>query len=275
MNLFISDLDGTLLNKNAQLTDYSRRTINLLVEKGMSFTAATARTYATVSKILNGLHVNAPIILMNGALIRDLQKNEYVYSAIIDNSVSNKIISIMHEMNLYSFMYTIQNGDMIPYYEKIATPEMKAFYDERKNKYYKQFLQTSDFGSVNDNSLYFSLINKKENLMPFYEKIKDFQDIKLTFYRDVYSDDLWYLEIFSPNASKENAVNFLKNEYGYDKIICFGDNLNDISLFNASDKKYAVENAAPELKKLADRIIDSNESDGVARFLKDNYGKDF
>lgn len=275
MNLFISDLDGTLLNRNAQLTDYSRRTINLLVEKGMSFTAATARTYATVSKILNGLHVNAPIILMNGALIRDLQKDEYVYSAIIDNSVSNKIISIMHEMNLYSFMYTIQNGDMVPYYEKIATPEMRAFYEERKNKYYKQFLQTSDFGSVNDNSLYFSLINKKENLMPFYEKIKDFQDIKLTFYRDVYSNDLWYLEIFSPNASKENAVNFLKNEYGYDKIICFGDNLNDISLFNASDKKYAVENAAPELKKLADRIIGSNESDGVARFLKDNYGKDF
>lgn len=275
MNLFISDLDGTLLNRNAQLTDYSLRTINLLVENGMSFTAATARTYATVSKILNGLHVNAPIILMNGALIRDLQKDEYVYSAIIDNSVSNKIISIMHEMNLYSFMYTIQNGDMVPYYEKIATPEMRAFYEERKNKYYKQFLQTSDFGSVNDNSLYFSLINKKENLMPFYEKIKDFQDIKLTFYRDVYSNDLWYLEIFSPNASKENAVNFLKNEYGYDKIICFGDNLNDISLFNASDKKYAVENAAPELKKLADRIIGSNESDGVARFLKDNYGKDF
>lgn len=275
MNLFISDLDGTLLNRNAQLTDYSRRTINLLVEKGMSFTAATARTYATVSKILNGLHVNAPIILMNGALIRDLQKDEYVYSAIIDNSVSNKIISIMHEMNLYGFMYTIQNGDMVPYYEKIATPEMRAFYEERKNKYYKQFLQTSDFGSVNDNSLYFSLINKKENLMPFYEKIKDFQDIKLTFYRDVYSNDLWYLEIFSPNASKENAVNFLKNEYVYDKIICFGDNLNDISLFNASDKKYAVENAAPELKKLADRIIGSNESDGVARFLKDNYGKDF
>lgn len=275
MNLFISDLDGTLLNRNAQLTDYSRKTINLLVEKGMSFTAATARTYATVSKILNGLHVNAPIILMNGALIRDLQKDEYVYSAIIDNSVSNKIISIMHEMNLYSFMYTIQNGDMVPYYEKIETPEMRAFYEERKNKYYKQFLQTSDFGSVNDNSLYFSLINKKENLMPFYEKIKDFQDIKLTFYRDVYSNDLWYLEIFSPNASKENAVNFLKNEYGYDKIICFGDNLNDISLFNASDKKYAVENAAVELKKLADGIIGSNESDGVARFLKVNYGKDF
>lgn len=275
MNLFISDLDGTLLNRNAHLTDYSRRTINLLVEKGMSFTAATARTYATVSKILNGLHVNAPIILMNGALIRDLQKNEYVYSAIIEKETSENIIALMHKLNVYGFMYTIENGDMIPYYEKIATPEMKAFYDERKNKYYKRFIQTDDFRLTNNNVLYFSMINTKEKLEPLYNKIKNNDKIKLAFYRDVYSEDLWYLEIFSPNASKENAVNFLRNEYGYDKIICFGDNLNDISLFNASDKKYAVENAAPELKKLADRIIDSNESDGVARFLKDNYGKDF
>ncbi|MDE6148685.1 MAG: HAD family hydrolase [Ruminococcus sp.] len=275
MILYVSDLDGTLLNKNAKLTDYSQKTINQLMETGMNFTVATARTYATVSKILNGLNVNAPIILMNGALIRDLQKDEYVYSAIIDNSVSKNIITIIHEMKLYGFMYTIQNGDMVPYYEEIATPEMRAFYEERKNRYYKQFLQTSDFGLVNDNSLYFSFINKKENLMPFYDKIKDFQDIKLTFYRDVYSDDLWYLEIFSPNASKENAVNFLKSQYGYDKIICFGDNLNDISLFNASNRKYAVENAAVELKQLADEIVGSNDSDGVAKFLKDNYGKDF
>ena len=275
MILYVSDLDGTLLNKNAKLTDYSKKIINQLMETGMNFTVATARTYATVSKILNGVNVNAPIILMNGALIRDLQKDEYVYSAIIDNSASKNIIAIMHEMKLYGFMYTIQKGDMVPYYEEIATPEMKAFHEERKNKYYKQFLQTSDFGLVNDNSLYFSLINKKENLMPFYEKIKNFQDIKLTFYRDVYSDDLWYLEIFSPNASKENAVNFLKSQYGYDKIICFGDNLNDISLFNASDKKYAVENSAVELKQLADDIIGSNDSDGVAKFLKHNYGKDF
>lgn len=60
MNLFVSDLDGTLLNGKAKLTDYSRITINKLIENGMHFTAATARTYATVSKIIGGLNINAP-----------------------------------------------------------------------------------------------------------------------------------------------------------------------------------------------------------------------
>lgn len=275
MNLFVSDLDGTLLNGKAQLTDYSRITINQLIENGMHFTAATARTYATVSKILGGLNINAPIILMNGALIRDLQNNKYVFSAIINPNASENIISLLHQMNLYGFMYTIQNGEMIPYYEKIATQEMKEFYEERKNKYYKRFLQTKDFRNVNKNVLYFSLINKKEKLIPLYEKIKNLSEIKLVFYRDVYSEDLWYLEIFSPMASKENAVNFIRENYGFNYITSFGDNLNDISLFKASDRKYAVENAAPHLKQMADGIIGSNNDDGVARFLKNNYGKDF
>lgn len=275
MDLFVSDLDGTLLNSNAEVSDYSRIVLNSLMDKGMNFTAATARTYATVKKILSGLNINAPLILMNGALIRDLQKDKYVFSAIIDKTVSHKIISAMHEFELYGFMYTIQNNEMVPYFEKIATAEMKNFYEERKNKYYKQFIHTENFDMVNDNVLYFSLINKKDKLVPFYNEIKDMNGLKLTFYRDVYSNDLWYLEIFSPSASKENAVNFLRKEYGYDKIICFGDNLNDVSLFKASDKKYAMENAAPELKLLADGIIGSNLNNGVAEFLKEKYGKDF
>lgn len=275
MDLFVSDLDGTLLNSDAEVSDYSRIVLNSLMDKGMNFTAATARTYATVKKILSGLNINAPLILMNGALIRDLQKDEYVFSAIIHKTVSHKIISAMHEFELYGFMYTIQNNEMVPYFEKIATAEMKNFYEERKNKYYKQFIHTENFDMVNDNVLYFSLINKKDKLVPFYNAIKDMNGLKLTFYRDVYSNDLWYLEIFAPNASKENAVNFLRKEYGYDKIICFGDNLNDISLFKASNKRYAVENAAPELKLLADGIIGSNLNNGVAEFLKERYGKDF
>lgn len=275
MTLYISDLDGTLLNKDAHLTEHSREIINHLIKNGMNFTVATARTFATVSKILSGLNVNAPIILMNGALIRDLQKDEYVFSAIIDKTVSNEIISVMHSFKLYGFMYTIKSDEMVPYFEKIATPEMKAFYEERKNKYYKQFIKTESFNSVNDNTLYFSLINRREKLLPFYNAIKDMKGLKLTFYRDVYSDDLWYLEIFSPQASKENAVNYLKSEYRFDKIICFGDNLNDLPLFKAGSRNYAVANAADELKAAADGIIGSNNNDGVAEFLKENYGKDF
>lgn len=275
MKLYVSDLDGTLLDNNAKLSDYSKNTINQLISKGMHFTVATARTYATVKSILKGLNVNAPVILMNGALIRDTKKDKYVFSAIIDKPASVRIISSMHSLGLYGFMYAIENDEMVPYYEKIATPQMRSFYEERKNKYYKQFLKTDSFESVCDTAVYFSFLNTKDNLLPLYEQIKDLDGIKFTFYRDVYSDKLWYLEIFSDHASKENAVNYLKAQYGYDKVICFGDNLNDIPLFNAGDINYAVDNASDELKAVANDVIASNTDNGVAKFLIDNYRKDF
>jgi hydroxymethylpyrimidine pyrophosphatase-like HAD family hydrolase len=53
-----------------------------------------------------------------------------------------------------------------------------------------------------------------------------------------------------------------------DKMICFGDNLNDEPLFRIADEKYAVKNAYEKLKNLATGIIDSNNDDGVAKFLQ-------
>ena len=57
MELFVSDLDGTLLNKNKEISDYSKRELNKLIEKGINFTVATARTPATVVDILDGINI--------------------------------------------------------------------------------------------------------------------------------------------------------------------------------------------------------------------------
>lgn len=275
MDLFVSDLDGTLLDKNAQLSEYSLQVLNELIDKGMNFTVATARTFATVSKILSGLKLNTPVILMNGVLICDVQNGEYVFKAAIERNAVEKIVSAIHNHKLYGFMYTVDNNDMVAYFEKIATSAMRSFYEERKYKYYKSFSQVQNFLSVTEDIVYFSLLNTKENLLPLYEEISNIHGVEAVFYRDVYSENLWYLEVFSDKASKKNAVIFLKNNYNYDKVVCFGDNLNDIPLFQAADKCCAVANARQELKSLADQAIGSNAENGVAEFLKRNYGKDF
>ena len=275
MNLFVSDLDGTLLDKNAELPAYSLSVLNELIDKGMHFTVATARTFATVGKILAGLKMNVPVILMNGVLVRDVKSGEYVFKATIEKQAVEKIVNALHKHNLYGFMYTVDNNDMIAYYEKIATEAMKSFYEERKHKYYKAFLQTDDFRNVDSDIVYFSLLNTESILRPLYEEICEIDGVDAVFYRDVYSENLWYLEVFSSKASKKNAVQFLREKYNYDKVICFGDNLNDIPLFQGSDKGYAVENARQELKDIADGTIGSNMNNGVAEFLKQNYGKEF
>ena len=62
-------------------------------------------------------------------------------------------------------------------------------------------------------------------------------------------------------------MRFLREAYGYDSIVGFGDNLNDIPLFEACDRTYGVANAREALKAMATGVIGSNEEDGVIKFL--------
>ena len=67
--LYVTDLDGTLLNESDEVTPFSSDTINGLVDKGMLFTYATARSLVSASKVTQGLSTNIPIIAYNGAFI--------------------------------------------------------------------------------------------------------------------------------------------------------------------------------------------------------------
>ena len=71
-------------------------------------------------------------------------------------------------------------------------------------------------------------------------------------------------------VSKGNAILKLKNILGCDKIIAFGDAENDIAMFEIADECYVVKNGSENLKKIADGIIESNEEDGVAKWLIEN-----
>lgn len=63
------------------------------------------------------------------------------------------------------------------------------------------------------------------------------------------------------------GVKRLKEITGCDKVICFGDAINDISMFEIADEAYAVENANSQLKQISTEIIGSNSNDDVALWL--------
>ena len=58
-----------------------------------------------------------------------------------------------------------------------------------------------------------------------------------------------------------------------ERIISFGDSINDVPLFEMSDECYAVANAVEALKRVADDVIESNDEDGVARWLMENFNR--
>lgn len=267
--IYISDLDGTLLNENAEISVYTEKTLNALIEKGMKFSFATARTAATVVKMTEGINISLPVVLMNGALVYDIKNDIYIDVKSIERAAVKSVIKAMKKYDISGFAYTIENGSMKTYYDELKTAAMREFYEERRRKFNKPFVCLGDFGKILDKCVvYFSFLNSEEKLKPMFDEISNIQGMTVEYYRDIYNTDQWYLELLSDKASKYHALNFLRGYLGTDKLIGFGDNLNDIPLFKACDECYAVENANPAIKELADGVIGSNRNDGVARFLE-------
>lgn len=265
MDLYISDLDGTLLNENGKLSVNSKNLINNAINNGINFSIATARTPATVNNLLEGLNIKLPIVLMNGAAIYNMQNNKYLLLNPININLAKKIQNIINESNLNAFIYSIKNNHLYVYYNNLTNSYQKEFLTSRSNTPYKTFLK-GDFDNE-ANILYFTLIDSKNNIEKLYNKIKDIHNIYIAKYVDIYNPDCYNLEIYDIKSSKANAINYLKNKYNYSKLITFGDNINDIPMFEISDECYAVENAVDELKNIATSILDSNKNDSVAKYL--------
>ena len=271
--LYISDLDGTLLNKKAQPSGYTIETLNNLIAKGMHFTVATARTSATAVKILEKINLELPIILMNGAAIFNIKSKKHLHTNPIDEPSIISILEITKKININGFMYEVKDNQLITYYETLNSPPLINYYNERVINFNKTFKQVADFSNMNHSHvIFFSFIGNKDKLDLICKHLTNLPNISFAYYKDIYPhSNNYHLEIFSYKATKYNGAQFIRNHYKYDYLIGFGDNLNDLPLFNACDETCAVSNAHKKVLDKADHIIDSNTNDGVARWLNDNH----
>lgn len=266
--LFVSDLDGTLLNNQKRITSYTKDSLNRFIEAGGIFSVATARTAGTAVEMLKEINLSCPIVLMNGAMIFDIEKEQYIKYEVIEKDIFLKICTLIKKYRANGFIYTFNGEKIIAFYEKI-TEVSEEFYKQRaESDRYKEFFETSDFKNESDRDcVYFALLDSYEKLKKISDEIEN-DNVSKALYEDIYEKGLYYLEIFSKKATKANGVKFLKEYILADRVICFGDNLNDLDMLEISDVSVAVENAVEEVKKAADFICKNNEESGVAKFIE-------
>lgn len=268
MTLYVSDLDGTLLDNNALISNNSIELLNHSIANNAQFTIATARTPATVVNILKNVNIKLPVITMNGSAIYYITTNTYLYHRSLNKDSIISIQNIIVAENLNAFIYTINNNHLFVYHNLLSHPYQIKFYEERKNSPYKTFIQSTL--PNNCDVLYFTIMDNESKINSLYKKLKDIPNLSLVKYKDTYDKNIMNLEIYHESSSKANAINYLKNYFHFDKLICFGDNLNDIPMFNISDECYSVQNAVNELKEISTEILESNLKDSVAKFIFNN-----
>ena len=268
--LFISDLDGTLLSSEQKFTEFTAKGIKILQEKGINFTFATARSLVSTKKVIGDVKINIPMVLHNGSFLVDAEKNKRVIENLLPEKESENAIKELLDANILPMVYTLIDGDeKFLYTENRLDKFTIPFIEERKNDPRRKVVSTES-EMLQGKRYYITAINEKEKLLPFYEKYKE--KFHLILNRDFYSKDLW-LEFLPKNASKAQATLQLKNLLGLEKIISFGDGVNDIELFEVSDECYAVENADESLKEIATKVIGHHNSDSVIKWLLENADK--
>ncbi len=266
LTLYVSDLDGTLLRSNEITSAYTNQVINSLVNKGMLFSYATARSLITAKKVTKGINAKIPLIVYNGAFVMDNITEEILIANYFDNSVQS-VLDDLFRNEVYPIVYAYINGkEKFSFLREKCTNGMNLFLESRKGD-----IRTNEVDSLPElkegDIFYIVCIDTPDKLKPLYDKYKD--KYHCVYQIDIYTNEQW-LEIMPLETSKSNAIKQLQTMLESDKLIVFGDGKNDIDMFQIADESYAVANANEALKKYATDVILSNDEDGVAKWLEEN-----
>lgn len=269
LTLYVSDLDGTLLNSEQQLSNVTINIINKLIEEGMKFSVATARSFDSAGRLIKPLNLKVPIIVHNGVFIYDPVKEEYIVSNYLETSMVKDILRICKETNVEPIIFTRnEKQENRVYYKGISNYGEEHYIKGRLASGDKRFTLVDDLSiCLKENIINILVIGDNEGVGPVYDLLRDRFDANFHYTLDIYSKTYW-LEITHKNANKREAVKCLKELLKAEKLVCFGDNLNDSPMFDIADERCAVENAHQALKDAATCIIGSNNDDGVAKYLK-------
>lgn len=275
--LFISGLDGTLINDNEKITSYSKVKLNQILSRGGLFTVATSRTPATVTAIMKDVEIKLPIIVMNGAALYDIGEKRYMECKYIDTKTSSKIMKKFEEYHCNCFVHTVINDILHIYYGDFNNSIEEKFYNDRKFLPMQNYI----YGDIPKNieALYFIAIDNAENIKSVYDSIKGFQkdgEISMSYYEYLNNKGYYVLEVYSSRASKYEGAKTIKQIASADFIVAFGKDMNDESLIENSDYSYAVEGASHKIKEKAHKVIGPCQDDSVVKTIsKLFYSKKF
>ena len=261
--LYLSDLDGTLLKNDETVSDFTADTINKLTAKGVHFSFATARSLVTTKKVTSNIRATLPIIVYNGAFIMDNISGEILYGNFFEDN-TDVLFEDIKSYGVYPVVYSFTEGvEKLSFVKGKSSQGQKLYLKSRQGD--KRINAVDNFEDLlKGDKFYITCIDEVDKLKPLYEKYKE--TFKCLYQKDYYSEYYW-LEIMPKNTTKAQAALKLKEMLGCDRLVVFGDEINDIELFKIADEAVAVANAKPELRPFATTFTDSNENDGVAKFL--------
>lgn len=271
MTLYATDLDGTLLRPDKSISDSAADALNRLVESGVLFTYATARSYSSASPLLTKLHLTCPAVTFNGVFVIDPRDGRHLAENIFTPDSIKTAVDYFNANDLAPLVYSYIDGRERVSYLADRLEDVYGYVSTRSaDKRLRPVKSREELfqGKI----FYFTLLDPKTDRSELDGVFSRENGFAVNMMPDTYNkDEIWY-EIFNKNASKASALLQVMEMVHADRLVCFGDNNNDLSMIRTADVGVAVSNACDELKRCADKVIGSNEDGAVAEYIARECG---
>ena len=193
-----------------------------MISEGAHFTVSTMRTPASLLKPLSGVKLNLPVIVMDGAALYDIEKNEYLQLYVISTDTAKQLRTFLDRYQINYFINMIIDNMLIIEYNQLENEAEKNMYEQLHTSPYRNYT-TKNLLSESQ-CVYFMILQKKEMVKEIFEALQKMfgESLKIITYESEDYPGYAYIKIYNKNATRENMLAYLQKETGTKKVVTFG-----------------------------------------------------
>ena len=221
--LFVSGIDETILNLDDRMSDYSRVELNRLIETGAKFTVSSNRTPATIRESLPGIHLELPVIAMDGAVLYDLNENSYLMKYQMSGAQVQTISDFLDSRGIHYFTNCVVDDLLVIYYDPLLSEIHRKVYDRRRKSPYRNYVQKTQ--PVYENVVYLYLLDEKEKTEKLYRELMKqpwISEFRVALHDSVKHKGYANIKIYQKDATRENMLQNLQALLNAEKVVTFG-----------------------------------------------------
>ncbi len=277
IKLVVSDLDGTLLNEDHEVSEKVKQAVHDLRKAGISFMPASGRDYHMLMNVMEMLEIKPKCICLNGAECYD-NDGSLIEEYPLALQELKQVMEVAEELNLDVDFYTDKgriNYGPKELFKNVLIARFQALFNGHTKEQILTFIEDNNFlneticeenldvifkHKIMKVEIYSSSVLQR-NLA--FSKLKHIQGIVAV------SSHETNLEVTSEKATKGSMIEMVCKHYGYkeEEVVVIGDGFNDVSMFQKFTNSFAMGQASTDLKKFASFETLSNKEDGVAAVI--------
>ncbi len=270
--LFCIDVDGTLINSDHEIGPRTLSAVRRARQMGHLVTLVTGRRYVSTRRYVHQLNLDIPVICFNGGLIVDPETEEALHSNPVPRKMAADIVRAWTSLHAPVFVYR-HSAPPDGFYENPNDHPWIVDYLKFEGENLRRVDGLASF--LDWSPLRVMTCGHRQltdRCFRRHEELWDDRRIRTLLSTD-YSGAR-FLEVYADGTTKGGALRWLSERFGIprERIVAFGDKMNDYDMLQWAGLGVAMGNALPQLKEVADAVTSDRDEAGVALVMEEILG---